>query len=337
MKPRLEVKFPLSYQWQYWFGKRYHSSDNEFLLNHARSGIIMALRAILPSGSKVGVVAYNCHTVANAVCNAGCEPVFVDVTEDLIIDINHLSTLELDAIVITNLFGIPNDIGKIRKVLSDKPIIVDNAHGYGLPQEGDFTVYSINQGKFPSVGEGGILFVNNKNYIEDIKKEYQSLCKYGFIDQLILFIKMFVNACLYSLCLYPITHKLKQKRSVDDNVHSTVCLKQMSPNIRKLYNYSLPIVQKQILERKAYANDMIDKLKQLFNIKKCLVGDNAFMLIVQSDKVEELKQYFKSNKIETETHFKNAINWAKQFSYKEGTCPTTEKLTTELLMIPVYK
>ncbi len=337
MKPRLEVKFPLSYQWQYWFGKGYHSSDNEFLLNHARSGIIMALKVVLPSGGKVGVVAYNCHTVANAVCNAGCEPVFVDVTEDLIIDINHLSTLELDAIVITNLFGIPNDIEKIRKVLSDKPIIVDNAHGYGLPQEGDFTVYSINQGKFPSVGEGGMLYVNNKNYIEDIKKEYQSLCKYGFIEQLILFIKMFVNACLYSLCLYPITHKLKQKRSVDDNVHSTVCLKQMSSNIRKLYNYSLPIVQKQILERKAYANDMIDKLKQLFNIKKCLVGDNAFMLIVQSDKVEELKQYFKSNKIETETHFKNAINWAKQFGYKEGTCPTTEKLTTELLMIPVYK
>jgi dTDP-4-amino-4,6-dideoxygalactose transaminase len=337
MKPRLEVKVPLSYQWQYWFGKEYNPMDNEFLLNHARTGIIMALKAVLSNGGKVGVVAYNCHTVANAVCNAGCEPVFVDVTEDLVVDVNHLTKLDLDAIVVTNLFGIPNDIEKISKAISNKPIIVDNAHGYGLPQEGDFTVYSINQGKFPSVGEGGILFVNNKDYIEPIKKEYQNLSKYGYVMRLILFIKMFVNACLYSSFLYSITYKLKQKRSVDSNVHSVVHLKQMSYNIRKIYNYSLPTVPKQISERKANINEIVLKLKQLFDIKKYLVGDNAFMLIVQSENVEELKQYFKSKNIETETHFKNAINWAKQFGYKEGMCPTTEKLITELLMIPVYK
>lgn len=337
MIPRLEVKFPLSYQWQYWFGKEYNPMDNEFLLNHARTGIIMALRTILPKGGKVGVVAYNCHTVANAVCNAGCEPVFVDVTEDLVIDINHLSKLDIDAIVVTNLFGISNDIKKIREVFPNKPIIVDNAHGYGLPQQGDYTVYSINQGKFPSVGEGGILFVNNKNYIEPIKNEYQKLCKYGFVKCLILFIKMLVNACLYSSFLYSITYKLKQKRLVDGNVHSVVHLKQMSPHIRKLYNYSLPTIQKQISERRLCAIEIANNLKQSFDIKKCLVGDNAFMLIVESGNVEELKQYFKSKNIETETHFKNAINWAKQFGYKEGTCPTTEKLTTELLMIPVYK
>lgn len=337
MKPRLEVKFPLSYQWQYWLGKEYNPMDNEFLLNHARTGIIMALKTVLPNGGKVCVVAYNCHTVANAVCNAGCEPVFVDVTEDLVIDINHLSKLDIDAIVVTNLFGIPNDIEKISKAIPNKPIVVDNAHGYGLPLQGDFTVYSINQGKFPSVGEGGILFVNNKNYIEPIKNEYQNLSKYGYVMRLILFIKMFVNACLYSSFLYSITYKLKQKRSVDSNVYSVVHLKQMSYNIRKIYNYSLPTVPKQISERKANINEIVLKLKQLFDIKKYLVGDNAFMLIVQSANVEELKQYFKSNNIETETHFKNAINWAKQFGYKEGTCPTTEKLTTGLLMIPVYK
>ena len=116
-----------------------------------------------------------------------------------------------------------------------------------------------------------------------------------------------------------------------------VILKQMSSHIRKLYNNSLPTIQKQISDRKENANDIVNKLKKTFNIEKCLVGDNAFMLIVESGNVEELKQYFKSNNIETETHFKNAINWAKQFGYKEGTCPTTERLTTELLMIPVYK
>ena len=79
MIPRLDIKFPLKRQWKFWFGRQYEPKEGEYLLNHARTGIVMALRAALPDGGRVGVVAYNCHTVANAVVNAGCTPVFVDV------------------------------------------------------------------------------------------------------------------------------------------------------------------------------------------------------------------------------------------------------------------
>ena len=132
MKPRLDIQFPLKRQWQYWFGEEYKPKDGEYLVNHARTGIVMALRATLPKGGRVGVVAYNCHTVANAVVNAGCNPFFVDVTEDLRIDVESVP-VDLDAIVVTNLFGIRNDIAAIRKRLPKAIIIVDNAHGYGLP------------------------------------------------------------------------------------------------------------------------------------------------------------------------------------------------------------
>ena len=162
MIPRLDISFPLYRQWQYWFGKEYEPHKGEYLLNHARTGIVMALRASLPDGGKVGVVAYNCHTVANAVVNAGCTPVFVDVTEELRVDIDSVPR-DLDAIVVTNLFGIRNDVETIRKRCPKALIIVDNAHGYGLPAEGDFTVYSINQGKFPALGPGGLLYINQKN------------------------------------------------------------------------------------------------------------------------------------------------------------------------------
>ena len=135
--------------------------QGEYLVNHARTGIVMALRAALPNGGRVGVVAYNCHTVANAVVNAECTPVFVDVTEELRIDVESVPR-DLDAIVVTNLFGIRNDVEAIRKRCPGAVVIVDNAHGYGLPVEGDFTVYSINQGKFPALGEGGILIVSQK-------------------------------------------------------------------------------------------------------------------------------------------------------------------------------
>ena len=154
MIPRLHISFSLGKQLAFCFGKSYTPQTGEYLLNHARSGIIMALRAALPNGGRVAIVAYNCHTVANAVEQAGCTPVFVDVTEDLHIDLQHLSKLQLDALVLTNLFGIHNDIAAIRQAIGTATIIVDNAHGYGLPAEGDFTIYSINQAKFPALGEG---------------------------------------------------------------------------------------------------------------------------------------------------------------------------------------
>ena len=76
MIPRLNISFSLRRQVQYWCGKVYKSREGEYLLNHARTGIVMALRAALPNGGRVGVVVYNCHTVANAVVNAGCAPLF---------------------------------------------------------------------------------------------------------------------------------------------------------------------------------------------------------------------------------------------------------------------
>ena len=170
MIPRLNIEFPLKRQWCYWFGKQYEPQKGEYLLNHARTGIVMALRAALPKGGRVGVVAYNCYTVANAVVNAGCVPFFVDVTEKLTIDIESVP-VDLDAIVVTNLFGIRNDLEAIRKKCPRAIIIVDNAHGYGLPVEGDFTVYSINQGKFPALGEGGVLCT-----IDDFKFQISNDC-----------------------------------------------------------------------------------------------------------------------------------------------------------------
>ena len=85
----------------------------------------MALHTALPNGGRVGVLAYNCHTIANAVVQSGCTPIFVDVTNDLHVDTTQLAMLDLQAIVVTNLFGIHNDIQQIRKTLPNTIIIVD--------------------------------------------------------------------------------------------------------------------------------------------------------------------------------------------------------------------
>ena len=92
MIPRLHIVFPCHFRKEFWFGKPYEAAENEFLLDHARSGILLALKAMgLPKGSGVGVMVYNCHTVPNAVHQAGYELVFLDVTDDLRLDMEDLN------------------------------------------------------------------------------------------------------------------------------------------------------------------------------------------------------------------------------------------------------
>ena len=46
---------------------------------------------------------YNCHTVFNAISQAGCTPVFLDVRDDLTLDLDDLRS------VLEQYFGIPAD------------------------------------------------------------------------------------------------------------------------------------------------------------------------------------------------------------------------------------
>lgn len=334
MIPRLDIRFPLKRQWQYWFGKEYEPQKGEYLLNHARTGIVLALRVSLPQGGRVGVVAYNCHTVANAVVNGGCTPVFVDITEGLKIDINTVPT-DLDAIVVTNLFGIRNDISAVRKRCPKAIIIVDNAHGYGLPAEGDFTVYSINQGKFPSLGEGGVLVANEleNERVSELAKTYSALPFYTKLAQVKLFFVMQIKALAYSRCLYWIVQVCK--KNVVVSPREKVAMRRMAPGIRRLYAAWLPFAEEAIARQYANANRMRERVRKLGN--ECIVGENGFMLVAQCEDPNELRDWFAKQGVEAETHFKHAIDWALEFGYIPGSCPTAEKLTKHLLMIPTYK
>ena len=341
-------------------------------MNHARTGIVMALRAALPNGGRVGVVAYNCHTVANAVVNAECTPVFVDVTEELRIDVESVPR-DLDAIVVTNLFGIRNDVEAIRKRCPGAVVIVDNAHGYGLPVEGDFTVYSINQGKFPALGEGGILIVsqklptidqklfegtktqintvpeiNKKNYSKNTKnisaitealdKMYAELPGYGFVGQVKLFVQMWVKAVAYSKLCYWFVRKLKDRRLKElksESIKEKVVMKQMAPGVRRLYKAWLPTAEQEIAKQRQNA-EQISNLQSAISNDQFLIGSNAFMAIIRTNDVAAAKADFAKRGIETETHFARCIDWATEFGYKAGSCPTAERITKQLLMIPTY-
>jgi dTDP-4-amino-4,6-dideoxygalactose transaminase len=337
MIPRLNITFSLKNQKAFWFGDMYSPAKGEYLLNHARSGIVMALHATLPEGGRVGVVAYNCHTVANAVVESGCTPVFIDVTEDLHVDLLQLATLKMDAIVLTNLFGIHNTIEAIHKAQPNAIIIVDNAHGYGLPAEGDFTVYSINQGKMPALGTGGLLWVNTEQYQASIRQQYAALPSYTKSQELKLFITMLAKAWMHIPWIYGLfTRRMKTHRGAVA-CREAVVLRHMAKGVSRMYQQALPTIAEQIQQQRANAQQMADALISKGLVEQVWYGDNAFMLIARTNDTLGLSKYLSERGLESATHFARSIEWAKQFGYTEGQCPMAESLTKELIMIPTYK
>lgn len=337
MIPRLDISFPLRNQCAFCFGQAYAPAKGEYLLNHARSGIVMALRAALPEGGRVGVVAYNCHTVANAVVESGCTPIFIDVTEDLHMDVQHLERVQLDAIIVTNLFGIHNDLAAIRKAQPNAIIIVDNAHGYGLPAEGDFTVYSINQGKLPALGAGGLLWVNSDQYMASIQQQYAALPNYTKSQELKLFITILAKAWMHIPWIYGlITRRMKNHRG-KATCREAVALRRMPKGVSRMYQQALPTIAEQIQQQRANAQQMADALLSKGLAEQVWYGDNAFMAIARTKDTIGLSKYLAARGVESATHFARSIEWAKEFGYTEGQCPMAERLTTELIMIPTYK
>ena len=338
MIPRIEASFPFSHQRLFLRGKHYEPSGNEFLLNHSRSCILLALQsAELPADAKVGVMAYNCHTVFNAVEQAGCIPVFLDVTENLTLDFEALKqkASTMSALVMTHLFGIINDVQRIKSAFPNLIIIEDCAHANGIEQlYGDFATFSIGQGKLPSIGDGGILKVLNNKYLDTVKTFYGSLPEYSKIQSTKLFISLFAKSLMHSKCIYGwLTLKLKRMRKVQSG-REMITQKKMCKGISAVYAKEKENISQLIESRKRNAQRLIASLPE--GVNSYLIGKNAFMLVLLCNNPKQIQTYYSKKGIDTDTHFAHSLQWAKEFGYVPSTCPKAEKLCNEMLVLPTY-
>lgn len=315
MIPRYERTFSLRRQLHFWMGKEYKPrKTNEFLLNHARSGIVLSLRSCLPNGGFVGMLAYNCQSVANSIISGGCVPIFIDVTKELMLDLDDLKNKSkfIECIVVTNLLGVQNNISDIQSICPGIPIIVDNAQGYAIPPQGDFTVYSINQGKYPSLGDGGILYCNNCKYISTIQTMYEELPDYTFNEQIDLYLRLLKNV-FYSKLRTTVSGIRFSNITRGNGRHSfcSIKIKKMSKGISRIYN--------------DWINEHKNKILKV-----------RYMDIVHTDMPETTIQEYLEKGVEAGTLFKNWMNWAVKYGYREGDCPMSEYLTSHIVMIPNY-
>ena len=327
MIPRLDIHF--NAQERHWFrqGREYSMPKGEYWLNHCRCGIQLALQALdLKPQTGVGMMVYNCHTVMNAIWQAGCKPVFVDVTDSMTIDMEDLARKreQMQVLIVTHLFGIVNEVKEIKRLYPDLIIIEDCAHCFEHEIDGEFGVYSVGQGKFPSIGDGGILKVKGDR-LKVIGELYDSLPSYSRKHEAKLYLRLWMKAMMYSKGLYWLTRKLKQGKS-----------KAVVPTVIPVTRMSRGIANMLTNKREGYSAAAQEKIRNAQKIKNALIGENAFMAVVQCEDPMALKASYATKGIETETHFKHCIEWARVFGYNDDDCPNAEKLTQKLLMIPTY-
>lgn len=343
IQPKLEIDFSASKRRAFLEANNEYSPQiNEFLFNHNRSAIQFILNLLEIKGDQVAVLAYNCHTVMNAVHQAGGTPIFIDVDRKLHMDIDDLKRkneiFHFSAVIVTHLFGIYNDIDSIRQIIN-VPIIEDCAHAYLSPNcgtKGDFAVYSIGQGKLPSIGDGGICIVNNPCYIEKFTSSFIEIPDYSLSERLSLCGHLAIKHMCYKPFIYPILKTIGKHQRV--RVIEPVKIRKMDKGISTLYNECGQNLSKIICQRQGQAMKTIRSLSEvkanpLINPK----DTNCFMLPLDCENIVPVRIYFRKKRIETATHFDRCIEWAKNFGYEDGDCPNAEYFTKHLLVVPTYR
>lgn len=144
--------------------------------------VLKSLRHLQPERSVVAIPAYTCFTVAAAIVRAGLKIYPVDIDpETLDFDYSHLEAApeaSLLCILSSNLFGIVNDVERIRQIARGKgTLFVDDAaqalgatrNGIAAGTSADVGIYSLGRGKALTTIEGGIIITSADDLAEVIR------------------------------------------------------------------------------------------------------------------------------------------------------------------------
>lgn len=327
-------------------------TDKIYYLNHARSGLRLLLSSLsLPQNARIGVQVYNCRTVFNAIRMAGCTPIFIDINQGLHINIRDLEKKinSIDALIVTHTFGIPAEIEQIKELFPDKPIIEDCAHAFlssynnkAVGTFGDAGVFSIGKGKFPSIGPGGFVVINNQEVANKFEKLYKELAgsnNFQEIKNIIfsLVLNLLHKPFIYAIFTNSLLRKLNNKKDISDQY------KHSESRILKTNYYLLYKKQNEFYNKLSMQKSNLNKLLESIygcNPPKIYLDHrfsiNGFMLPMLSDDSSETIIKLKTKGFEVGRHFSNSINWAIEFGYKQGDCPIIENIIDKIVVFPCH-
>jgi len=352
--PKLNIDFPVSRVFRSlvpWIGATSYESQygNTFFLNHARTGVRLALSALnLPKGSKIGLSMYNCLTVMNAIEVAGYEIVFLDITDDFLLDMNDLKKKRglLSALIVTHFFGIPNDVDAIKEIVPGIPVIEDCAHAFGsqfndgaaVGSKGDFAVFSTGLGKFPSIGDGGLLMVNDDNYLLRVKEIVSLLPRNSFVDETSMILRSFAKYIAYRPLIYKLLLPLKRRKQELGSFNDMYLHREaiMPKYVRYLYEKEISGIKEKMSGQQIFSDLLANHLASSKGviIPKVQNGKrNGYLFPVLVEDKSILTDDCLLSEFELTPHFVKSKIWAQRFGYL-GDCPNAERISNSNIVLP---
>ena len=152
--------------------------------NSWTSGLIASLGALgLEPGDEVITTPWTMSACTTAILHWNAIPVFADISKDNFCidpeDIKKKISKKTKAILVVDIFGVPCDINKIKKIVKNKKIkiLADSAQTPYYPIKNklvgtlaDVGGFSLNCHKHINTGEGGIVVSNSKQIAEKVSK-----------------------------------------------------------------------------------------------------------------------------------------------------------------------
>lgn len=322
-----------------------------YWVSSARVGIKYILKAFnLTKGAKVGIQPYTCSSVFAAIVAADLTPVFIDINENLSLSCEDLAVkiTQIDALIVTHPFGFSADIPQIKKIAGHLPILEDCAHAlfschthHALGTFFDAAVFSFGNGKFPSLGGGGMLVVHNKALSRRLSGDLTKLPAPTPASELVHIIRSYANALLHSkfvqyilaFCLSERYLNQRNKEILTGELKESLIHK----STKKLLSVHLLNYQKH--SEKQYQNGvyLATKLNGVYTFLthgQHKVNYFSFVLLVKDR--ERLYRHLKKHGIMAGKHFHHALSWAMAYGYQKGECPSFEKYGDQILTVPCY-
>jgi len=319
--------------------------------NNARTALKLLLNSISDKQLNIGVQAYTCHTVFQAIHNAGHKMVFIDLNQNFQLDLIDIKNKlnQIDILIVTHTFGFPENMEEIKEIVHDKIIIEDCSHSFLSKYKnkytgtlGDASIFSTGLGKFPPIGLGGFCMINHPSKFPFFDNFYAAIPKPKIYSSCMDFLKILVLSIMMKPPLYGlITRKLGEKldSKLDLGNKYSFTESKAHPWIKRILNKNYSFIQKILCKNVENANllaNLINNTKTIIpdNIKESSPNYYIFPFLLENR--NDIFNKFLANQIEPGKHFHKSILWASEFGYKNGDCPNTERLIEKTLTVPTH-
>lgn len=295
-----------------------------------------ALHAILLAynmrkGDELIVPSFTFIATANAALFVNAKPVFADIEEERLgldpDDVNEKITKKTKAIITVHYGGCPSKVMELRDIASDYKILLieDAAEAFGakignskVGTFGDSSVFSFCQNKIITTGEGGAVVTNSKRIYNRLKL----IRSHGRLETQNYFLSPHAGEYVelgYNFRL--------------SNILAALGLAQ----IRK--------VDKIIEMRREKASALTKGLGKIKNITtptspaNCYHVYQLYTIRVKDGSRDNLIEHLMQNGIASKIYF-NPVHLTKfykeKFGFRGGELPVTEKVSKEVLSLPIY-